>query len=183
MKLDLTEITSNVGKHHRYEVNEPGLEGEDPGVKCTAPIVGSMEFRNTGTHLVIRGELSTKAELDCSRCMGSVEIPVQLKLDDEFEIVDLQATLAGEEEEEEALLEEEPLLENGVFDLSEFIRQSILVSLPIKPLCDEACKGLCPTCGTNLNEGPCDCPVTIEASPFAALKELIQEEDQETEGA
>ena len=42
-------------------------------------------------------------------------------------------------------------------DLDELIRTDILLELPTKFLCKEDCKGLCPTCGKNLNEGACDC--------------------------
>jgi len=57
-------------------------------------------------------------------------------------------------------------------DLAEDVRQTILVSLPLKLVCREACKGLCPTCGKNLNEGPCSCKPQPADSRWDALRAL-----------
>jgi uncharacterized protein len=173
MKLDLSEIVGNVGKHHRYTIDEPGFESEEAGLKCTEPIKGSVEFRNTGRHLVLRGEVGTRVQMDCSRCLRFFEIPVNVRIEDEF-LIPLPHSLSEEDGEDEEEIEVESILKEGIFDLSEFLRQTIIVSLPIKPLCEDVCKGICPTCGTNLNEGPCDCPVEAGTSPFAALQELLE---------
>lgn len=172
MKLDLTEVANNLGKNYHYDVNEDCAEYED--LRCKEPITGSIDFTNTGRLIVARGKMSTVVELDCGRCLETLTIPVEVTVEEQFPITDLQTLIAGQEEEitEE---EKEPLFENNIFDLSEYIRQSVLVEVPIRPLCSEDCKGLCPTCGSNLNEGPCDCPVNIEASPFSVLAELMEE--------
>ena len=62
-------------------------------------------------------------------------------------------------------------------DLSELIRQTLLVSLPLQPLCREACAGLCPQCGKNWNEGPCDCPTETVDPRFSALASLLDDEE------
>ncbi|HMZ26030.1 MAG TPA: DUF177 domain-containing protein, partial [Elusimicrobiota bacterium] len=54
------------------------------------------------------------------------------------------------------------------------VRQSLLLALPSQPLCRPACRGLCPRCGRNLNQGPCGCPAEPAPSPFDELKKLIQ---------
>jgi uncharacterized protein len=62
--------------------------------------------------------------------------------------------------------------ERHILDLTEAIRQYKVMALPMKPLCREECAGICPTCGKNLNEGPCDCP-SDEADPrWAELLKL-----------
>ncbi len=85
----------------------------------------------------------------------------------------------GEEdvEEEEAVDSGEPLFVEGIFDLTELIRQSVLVAVPIKTLCAEDCKGLCPHCAKNLNDGPCNCPPDQDTGPFAALGSLMEQEE------
>ena len=175
MKLDLSEIAGTVGKRHEYEIREDCADQED--LRCIEPIVGSVEFTNTGRLIVARGSLSATVELECSRCLGPLTLAVTATIEEQFPIPSAQAVTAGREEEitEE---EKEPLFEDNRFDLSEYIRQTVLVEVPIKPLCSETCRGLCPTCGRNLNEGPCDCPVEVEASPFAVLKEILQESKQ-----
>jgi len=182
MKLDLSEIAATIGKRYHYEIKEQCGAKEYEDLRCTEPIIGSVDFTNTGRVIVARGSLSTTIELDCSRCLERLTLPVNVKIEEQLPIANLQALMAGQEEETSEE-EEEPLFQDNVFDLSEFIRQAILVQVPIKPLCSEACKGLCPTCGTNLNQGPCDCPVDVEASPFAALAEMLKDSGNQSEKA
>ncbi|HOK52985.1 MAG TPA: DUF177 domain-containing protein [Armatimonadota bacterium] len=175
MKLDLREIASNVGKSYNYEIREECAESED--LRCTKPIVGSINFTNTGNLIVARGKLETEIELECSRCLEKLTIPVNVKIDEQLPIPVFQTAFVEQEDVDEE--EEEPLFRDNVFDLSEYIRQVVLVEVPIQPLCSDTCKGLCPTCGTNLNQGLCNCPVDVEASPFAALASMLEEEDTE----
>jgi uncharacterized protein len=172
MKLDLSEIAATLGKQYHYEISEPAIESED--VHCVEPVVGSIDFANTGRHIVARGVFKTAVAFECSRCLAELTLPVAVKIEEQFPISNIQAIMAGhgEEIEEE---EQEPLFQDNVFDLTEFIRQMILVETPIRPLCSETCKGLCPMCGKNLNEGPCDCPTDLGASPFAVLREMLEE--------
>jgi uncharacterized protein len=62
--------------------------------------------------------------------------------------------------------------ENDEIDLGHLMHEQFVLSLPMKPLCEEACKGLCPECGTNLNRGTCDCKPLWEDPRLAALREL-----------
>jgi uncharacterized protein len=57
-------------------------------------------------------------------------------------------------------------------DLRDEIAQQIVMTLPVKPLCDSACKGLCSRCGANLNRRPCTCTQTDDGNPFAVLQTL-----------
>mgnify|MGYP000337985405 CR=1 FL=1 len=65
-----------------------------------------------------------------------------------------------------------------VIDLEPLITAALLLEFPLIPLCDEECKGLCPQCGANLNEGPCGCEPAADddddmpPNPFAALKDF-----------
>lgn len=180
MKLDLSEIASEIGTSHHYDVKEDCAEYED--LRCVKPIVGSMDFSNTGQLILVRGNLSTTVEADCSRCLEKVTIPLEVKVEELLPITGSQAEMEELEEEEEILEEEaEPFFKDNIFDLSEYIRQMVLVEIPIRPLCKDVCKGLCPTCGGNLNEGPCNCPVNLKAaSPFSVLADLVHAEEEDT---
>ena len=61
---------------------------------------------------------------------------------------------------------------NDQIDLGHLIVEQLQLAVPMKPLCDEACKGLCPQCGMNLNTGSCDCSQTWEDPRLAALRNL-----------
>ena len=177
MKLDLTEIVAHLGKRIRYDIDEPPIEGFDGALTCVAPITGEVTFTNSGRHIVARGGSRTTVELECSRCLRRCRIGLDLPIEEELPIAGHAPDMREEEIEEELPEEDtEPLFLDGIFDLTELLRQSILVAVPIKPLCSEECKGLCPHCGKNLNDGPCDCPPDSEAGPFAALAELVEEQ-------
>jgi uncharacterized protein len=62
--------------------------------------------------------------------------------------------------------------ENDQIDLGLLMQEQFYLSLPMKPLCDNDCKGLCPTCGTNRNRGTCDCHTDWEDPRLAVLKTL-----------
>jgi uncharacterized protein len=77
---------------------------------------------------------------------------------------------AGHEEEREHVIE----MPAGAkyVDLSDHVRSELLVIVPLKPLCGSGCKGLCPSCGANLNEAPCSCEADERDSRWDALKKL-----------
>lgn len=178
MKLDLSEIARIVGKRYHYEINEPPIVDET--IVCVEPIRGAIDFANTGRLIVARGKLSTTIELECSRCLGKFTTPVSSEIEEGFPIPN--PAFVDEEDEEAPKIgedEREPLFIDNVLDLTELLRQTIILAAPIRPLCREACKGLCANCGRNLNEGQCDCIVNTEGSPFSKLGELLEDQKNE----
>lgn len=180
MRLDLSEIAAHLGKRIKYEINEAPIVDPQSGLKCVEPIKGSVAFTNTGETIDARGKFQTTVELDCARCLRAYKMPVEMPIEEELPLEGAPWAAEQQQEDIEELPEDEkePLFVDHIFDLEEYLRQSILVSVPIKPLCEEVCKGLCPHCGANLNDGPCECPPDTGDSPFAALRTLIKEEDE-----
>lgn len=172
MKLDLTEIAQHVGKQMQYEVDEPASSIED--LQVTSPIRGNLFFTNTGDLLLVRGTLHTTVELECSRCLRLFEMPLVCEVEEQVELRAIavrpfehpQVTMVPEEGD--ALFQE-----GNILDLTELIRQMLLVSIPIKPLHDPECRGLCPTCGADLNDGECSCERQVRHPAFAALARLL----------
>jgi len=178
MKLDLSEIAFHLGKRIKYEIDEPPIKDIDESIKSVEPIKGEVTFNNTGNHIVARGYIKTVIEVDCSRCLVEYRMDLDLPIEEEFRIAGHTPDMLGEQGEELNEEEKEPLFVDNIFDLSEFIRQSIITAVPIKPLCMEACKGLCPYCGQNLNEGECGCSQEPINPKLARLKELLEEIDE-----
>jgi len=178
MKLDLSEIAAHLGKRIKYEMNEPPLEDIENGLKCVEPVTGEITFSNSGRHIVARGRLKTAIEVECARCLGPYRVDLELPIEEAIQIAGHVPDMPEEEEEEELPEEEkEPLFVDNILDLSELLRQDILVVVPIKPLCSEECAGLCPRCGKNLNEGPCECPPEDGDTPLAVLGSLLTEQE------
>lgn len=179
MKLDLNEIASNLGKRIKFEINVAPIVDSDSGLKCVEPVTGSVTFTNTGETIDVRGKFATSIELDCARCLRASKMPVEMPIEEELPLEGQPWAPEPDEDIEELPEDEkEPLFENNIFDLEEYLRQSILVGVPIKPLCEEECKGLCPRCGANLNDGPCECPPDQGDSPFAVLGSLVEDEEE-----
>ncbi len=173
MKLDLSEIATHLGKRIGYKIDEPPIVDIESGIKCRAPITGEVTFTNSGRHIVARGSFSATLEMDCARCLAAFLVDLDLPIEEELPIL---PELIEEDEEELPEDEKEPLFVDNILDLTELLRQSIVVAVPIKPLCSQECKGLCPLCGTNLNERQCECS-TQDVNPlFASLGSLLKEE-------
>ncbi len=100
----------------------------------------------------------------CDRCMAPIHREVVLPV--EHILVD---SLNHEEEDELILVEQYQLL------LDELVEADLILSLPLKNLCREDCRGLCPSCGKNLNEGLCGCTSEAVDPRLAALKQLLDD--------
>jgi uncharacterized protein len=107
------------------------------------PIEASGEVTNTAGLLTLSTTLSTTLRLVCDRCAETYREPLSLPVR-----AALAETLEGPSDGEILLIREEGL------DLDE----ALILSMDTKHLCLEDCRGLCPRCGHNLNEGPCACP-------------------------
>lgn len=180
MKLDLTEIAFNLGKKHKLEFDEPPIILED-GIRCVSNVVGNASFANTGSIILVRGFFKTRIELECSRCLTNFEMDIDMPLEEDLPI---SKEIAGDfiNEDSKAELpeeEKEPVFEHNIFNLTEVIRQSIIASLPISTICKEECKGICVSCGKNLNECDCNCQPEDADSPFSVLKKLLEEEQKD----
>jgi uncharacterized protein len=177
MKLDLSEIISRLGMRYEYPVEEPPIVDED--LECVDPITGNIVFTNTGSVLLIDGKVQTTVVLPCGRCLAYFREPVHLPISEQFEMVTKPGGPRGKpmnvvlEEDESPIAGK--LFDGNLFDLTEMLRQGIMLALPTRPLHDEACKGLCAICGKDLNAGPCECRPDTSHHALSNLGALLKE--------
>jgi len=116
------------------------------------------------------GELSTKLEIPCARCLE----PVPYDVDRKFELLFRpQSVNVGPDEREMQDKDAEIAFYAGDgVELEEILREQILLAVPIKTVCREECKGMCPQCGKNLNNGDCQCEPVAGDPRWDALKDL-----------
>jgi uncharacterized protein len=169
MLLDLTRYRRPLESFQRtFAPQEVGEE--DDAYRVVAPVDLAFEVNKDKDRFRLVGTVSTELELACSRCLD----PFRLVVNAPFDIRYLPASEASAEPERE--VEEEDLetsyYRDDQIDLNELLREQFYLALPMKPLCQEACKGLCPQCGTNLNAGECDCAPAWEDPRLAALRAL-----------
>src|SRR5438874_9264842 len=153
-------------------IDEPGAPfGAD--LRTITPIRGSARLFRTQDGIVVRADLQTSVEVDCSRCLDPISVPIATHFEEEFRpVINITTGAPLQPPEDEALR----IDERHTLDLTETARQYLLTALPLSPVCFAVCKGLCPRCGANLNEGPCACNDELPFSPFSALANILPTE-------
>lgn len=150
----------------RVEVEIPTDAAIWRGVDLTprGPLVVRLEAQQAGPDVVVRGAIRGTFEQSCRRCLA----PVGVEIDEELGRLYRVGDERGDEESEDVL----PLPERGDLDLSEAVREQVLVAVPRYVYCRAECQGLCPQCGTNLNESECECTTDERDERWAPLRQL-----------
>jgi uncharacterized protein len=144
---------------------------EDPDLEFSrAAIRGTVQLSRHGHDILMRGHLEGELGLACSRCLEPFTAPVET----DFDLLLVPAPQGGGPESEELSADELDLdfYQGETVDLEAIIREQIILMMPLKPLCQEDCQGLCPVCGGNLNQESCSCQTEKSNSPFAQLAKL-----------
>lgn len=116
---------------------------------------GDLDVEKTGEQVTVRGRIHGLATLECVRCVRAFELAVEPSIE-----VYADRASTGRRVEEERELERDDYMkfhDGRHLDLREEAREVLLLDLPIAPRCREDCRGLCPRCGADLNDGPCRC--------------------------
>ncbi|MSP14088.1 MAG: DUF177 domain-containing protein [Chloroflexi bacterium] len=165
-------LKSLVGTTRIFDLDED-IKNLDEDVHPISNLVGRIRMVRTVDGILVTGKLKMTVEEECVRCLEPVAVPVKSDVEEEFvPTIDLEtgATLPIADGQDEALL----IDERHMLDLSEVIRQDILLAIPVHPLCRSDCKGLCVTCGQDLNEGSCDCREEQADPRWEALRDLLE---------
>lgn len=130
---------------------------ELPGdVRALSDLEVRGEVTNTGESMLVRAEVRGTFETTCSRCLQAAETIVETTLRERF-----QRQEATDADDAELSLDDDQddvsFYRGDRIDLGEVVREHVALQLPMKPVCRDDCLGLCPQCGTNLNEDTCDC--------------------------
>lgn len=180
MQLDLRQIGRHGGREslrdeHLDRTYQPGefdaSVAQDEEYTVVAPVHLVMDVHKDRDAYRVTGSVQTRLQLECGRCLDTFEIPV----DSAFELRYVPAAANTGEGERE--VEEDDLTtafyKDEALDLGELMHEQFVLALPMKPLCSEGCRGLCPQCGTNLNKAACDCAPAWKDPRLAALQGLL----------
>lgn len=138
--------------HFASSADAEKLELTDDEVGILEPLAVSFDAVYRDGKYFLTGSLRTRVALTCSRCLKPFTFSLVGETDDEI-----------------------PAEDQTELDLTELVREMYYTSLPLKPLCDEDCKGLCADCGGNQNEKQCDCHVHKMDHRLSVLKKLLEE--------
>ena len=171
MFFDIKQL--QLGKVRFNETFAPGaIEFFDQQIKLSAPIVtaGTAELMEALMEIRVAGHLKTEIESTCDRCLEPTSLPV----DKEFDLIYRPAAMAPEGEEVEVAQKETEVgfYEGEGLELSDVIREQILLDLPMRKTCSEECKGICPVCGQNRNMVQCACHEEPADDRWLGLKNL-----------
>ena len=161
MQIDLRPIKNEIGKviPFSFDISVAELE---PTVPEAVSVSG--EVRNRAGYLILNMTMEADVHTACDRCTE----PIVRRQSASFEAAIVDHI---EGEEDDSII----VCENDIFEPDELATSIFILELPSKNLCHDDCKGLCPTCGTNLNVSACSC-VNDDIDPrLLKLRELLGE--------
>lgn len=176
LELDISRIRSVKGSVETFHLETAAFDFMDDDWQLAKPLVIDVTISHEGQFLGLRGNASTAVKGICSRCLEPVVVPVECSFAEQLlyaKDVSLFSHLAVGEVEEKYFI-----YDNDTLDITDIIRESILAVLPLKILCNDDCRGLCPKCGKNLNQGQCDCDLH-EVDPRLAILAKLKETTEE----
>jgi uncharacterized protein len=178
----LLDIGRMRGARDRIDRRYPltAFESEPDAYRVVEPVELALDVFKDKRRFRLVGRVSTLLELTCSRCLEPFRLPV----DAPFDLVFVPAQEnAGEGEIE---VDEEDLstafYRDDVIDLGGMVREQFLLALPMKPLCQQQCRGLCPSCGANRNAGSCSCSQEWTDPRLDALRGLTVGDKRDSHG-
>jgi len=152
--------------HQDIEAAASEIDLAIEGGRPASPVRLSLDINRGGDELLISGRASVSVIFECARCLESFTSEIE-GLFDLMVVVGGEAPAFGDEES----LVRVPAGAKSV-DLTDAVRSELMVRAPLKPLCREDCRGLCPECGTNLNVAGCACRGEDRDPRWDALKRL-----------
>ena len=155
-------VHQEVGYHHEFPFEYDQIQiSDDLDLRHLA---GTTTIGRTPQGLIVQGNFTAQLQLECVRCLAPFDFALG------WEMTELYAFKKKSISESGLLLPEDMHI-----DLTPLIREYALLEVPIKPVCKPTCKGLCPVCGEDLNQVDCGHHQRSEESPFAVLKDLLEE--------
>jgi len=175
MRIRVDEIPES-GRTLRFHWDEDKLlqfvPPDDPfGIKLPRPVNVVLTVERRTDHVRITGRIEGVLEVECHRCLQPFSFP----LDEEVDVYLVEEGRAGLDDDEKELESEELVYEffdGEVIDVDQLVAEQIFLSLPVKVLCSEECRGICPRCGVNMNLEPCRCEPEDKGSPFSRLASI-----------
>jgi uncharacterized protein len=173
MRIELDKLEDKDASFaHRYEPEEIVLDEEH--ARLTKPPEVSGRASRKGDEVRLRGKITATAEVDCDRCLKSVAVPIETDFDVKYiPAADYRASDAAELQEEDLNVS---FFEGETIDVDELVREQVLLALPVRALCTEDCKGLCPTCGADRNTDSCNCNSREIDPRWEGLEKLVNRE-------
>lgn len=158
MKIDVSSIKYDLGTvvHVDEDVKLADLEMRQRTIELPEPIHLALQVTNSGDEYLVMGHLRTRSRVICDRCLELFEYPLEVPF--------------------EELFPKEEMENENELDITDSLYEHLILELPLKMICEEHCKGLCPRCGQNLNLAECGCDRLVVDPRLVKLKEFLKQD-------
>lgn len=167
MKLILKELKNGIN-HFSFKAEGVDLDIKPEEIDFASEVKMKFSVLKVGNSLNCQGEIQARLKLECGRCLTEFVQPVTSGIEFILEMDDDKIGAEIQDDDYQFISKE-----TITYDLNSRVREAMILTLPIKPLCQEDCKGLCQFCGTNLNEKTCNCVRETVDPRWNKLKELL----------
>ncbi|OUN01550.1 MAG: hypothetical protein BAA04_06270 [Firmicutes bacterium ZCTH02-B6] len=177
MQLSIASIRERRGASLPFDFIVPPDQWAPLGGEAAAlaPVHVHGHVTNTGESMLVQGEASGEFGLVCARCLQPIRASLRAPLEERFRRQtgrspqrerEWDETLGDSDGEDDARS-----YHGDWLNLEDAVREALLLQVPMKPVCRPDCRGLCPQCGANLNQGDCGCETETVDPRLAALRE------------
>lgn len=169
MKIELKEITEFPAEFD-LQRDKLDFDFKVQGFEYCEDVQATVTVHKTDSEYFVAGTCSASVSADCARCLE----PTKVKLKGELSLIASPSVA----EARSKYGDDETIVGFGIegtLELSETVRQSLALVAPLKALCQENCRGLCPSCGINRNQKTCDCPNDPTDNRWDALRNISEE--------
>lgn len=170
MKINLREIESG-RREFNYELSPEETDLVFPDAGFPEVVRTRVRVTDAEEKYLLEVASETRAQLQCSRCLEPMALPLRVEFNVVLKLCPPATVVSkenGSEEDDLVLVSES----ETSYDITARVREALILALPLKPLCRDDCKGLCPRCGTDLNTSTCRCQEEKSDPRWSKLKEL-----------
>lgn len=164
MIIDVSRVKKDVGAVQLFHFSTSSLS---TGNVTYADLEVSGEVLNNGAFLEVTGQILGQARFICGRCLEPYSVKVEIPFQEDFK----QGAPESDQDAEVSWYQGESI------DIAGTVSENLILSEPIKQVCREECRGLCPVCGKNLNMENCTCTTDAINPKFAILQKLLEPKD------
>lgn len=169
--LDLNEVLQHPGRKLEVDISTEFPEEED--LELLRPLEGYLEAVSSGNLLLLTGKFETAVIVDCARCGGPLEVPVEFEVEEQFPVEGVPSSYSSQDYARVKGDEEPyPMFEGNNLMVSVLLRQDLLVAMPVQLLCQYGWEGDCPVAETR--GAALARERALEGNPFAKIKQAME---------
>lgn len=173
--LDLNEVLQHPGRKLEVDISTEFPEEDD--LELLRPLEGYLEAVSTGNLLLLSGKFETAVIVDCARCGGPLEVPVEFEVEEQFPVEGVPSSYSSQDYARVKGDDEPyPMFDGNNLMANVLLRQDLLVALPVQPLCQYGWEGACPVALARGADSAKD--RALESSPFAKIKQAVERQKE-----